>query len=225
MKDIESNITGIFQTPVYTTELRKKFSKKELDFIIDQEKASQIGTDSKSKNLAKKILGPAYSKLYAPSENKFILNKKELKDLKKELELILQDYFDKIICSPDDITPYITQSWLNYSEPGKFHHEHNHPNSYISGVVYVQCHETLDKISFVNHSYKIIRPEVKEHNVFNSLTWTIPVKTNDVILFPSSLSHFVPPNEGDNTRISLSFNTFIKGTVGLMNSATGLIFK
>ena len=218
MKDIESNITGIFQTPVYTTKLKNCFSKKKIDFIINHDKDSRakIGLNPKSTLLAKRNFG---------SENKHVLDQKQFKNLKKELELILQDYFDKIICPANDIVPYITQSWLNYSEPGKFHHEHNHPNSYISGVVYVQCHETLDKISFVNHSYKIIRPEVKEHNVFNSLTWTIPVKTNDVILFPSSLSHFVPPNEGDNTRISLSFNTFIKGTVGLMNSATGLIFK
>ena len=218
MKDIESNTTGIFQTPVYTTELRKKFSKKELDFIINHDKDSRakIGLNPKSTLLAKRNFG---------SENKHVLDQKQFKNLKKELELILQDYFDKIICPANDIVPYITQSWLNYSEPGKFHHEHNHSNSYVSGVVYIQCHETLDKISFVNHGYKMIRPEVKEHNVFNSLVWTIPVKTNDVVLFPSSVSHFVPPNEGNNTRISLSFNTFIKGTIGLMNSATGLFLK
>tara|TARA_R100001377_G_C3161477_1_gene99846 strand:+ start:73 stop:729 length:657 start_codon:yes stop_codon:yes gene_type:complete len=218
MKDIESNTTGIFQTPVYITKLRKKFSQKELDFIINHDKDSRakIGLNPKSTLLAKRNFG---------SENKHVLDQKQFKNLKKELELILQDYFDKIICPANDIVPYITQSWLNYSEPGKFHHEHNHPNSYVSGVVYIQCHETLDKISFVNHDYKMIRPETKEYNVFNSVQWTIPVKTNDVILFPSSLPHCVPPNEGDKIRISLSFNTFIKGTVGLMNSATGLILK
>ena len=218
MKDIESKVNGIFQTPIYTTELKNSFSKKELAFIINQDKDSRakIGLNPKNTFLAKINFG---------SENKHILDEEQFKDLKKELELILQDYINKVICPANDIVPYITQSWLNYSEPGKFHHEHNHPNSYISGVVYVQCHKTLDKISFVNHDYKMIRPETKEYNVFNSVQWTIPVKTNDVILFPSSLSHFVPPNEGDETRISLSFNTFIKGIVGLMNSATGLFLK
>ena len=209
MKDIESNTTGIFQTPVYTTELRKKFSKKELDFIINHDKDSRakIGLNPKSTLLAKRNFG---------SENKHVLDQKQFKNLKKELELILQDYFDKIICPANDIVPYITQSWLNYSEPGKFK---------VKIYSIDMKNVNLDKISFVNHDYKMIRPEVKEYNVFNSVQWTIPVKTNDVILFPSSLPHFVPPNEGDKIRISLSFNTFIKGTVGLMNSATGLILK
>jgi hypothetical protein len=33
-------------------------------------------------------------------------------------------------------------------------------------------------------------------------------------MFPSSLNHMVETKEGTNTRISLAFNVFVKGTIG-----------
>ena len=44
-------------------------------------------------------------------------------------------------------------------------------------------------------------------------------------MFPSSLTHGVDTTEGDDTRISLVFNVFIKGTLGTYSSATELILK
>jgi|TARA_R110000824_G_scaffold401114_2_gene610744 uncharacterized protein (TIGR02466 family) len=213
MKDIESKVNGLFQTPVYVTKFKNEFSKEEIFFINSEKEKTILEKDLK-------LPGGNFG-----SGNRNVLDHLVFKDLKDKLNLILQDYMNKVVCPADDILPYITQSWLTFTDPGKLHHEHTHPNSYLSGVVYIQCHKTLDKISFVNHEYDLIRPEVREHNIFNSKVWTISVKTNDVILFPSSLSHFVPPNEGNKTRISLSFNTFIKGTVGLIDYATALVLK
>jgi hypothetical protein len=48
-------------------------------------------------------------------------------------------------------------------------------------------------------------------------------KTGDIILFPSSLTHMVETKEGTNTRISLAFNVFIKGTVGNNKNLTELL--
>ena len=48
----------------------------------------------------------------------------------------------------------------------------------------------------------------------NSEAWWFQVKTGDIILFPSSLTHMVENKEGANTRISLAFNVFIKGKIG-----------
>jgi uncharacterized protein (TIGR02466 family) len=157
------------------------------------------------------------------SNNNYILNNKEFKDLKKELDLKIQDYFDKVISPSNNITPYITQSWLNYTETNQYHHKHAHPNSLVSGVFYINCHEEHDKIKFFNNNYKTIKLEIKDWNIWNSESWWFPVKTGDVILFPSSLTHMVETKQGDNTRISLAFNVFIKGTVGNNKNLTELI--
>jgi hypothetical protein len=42
-------------------------------------------------------------------------------------------------------------------------------------------------------------------------------------MFPSSTTHQVDTKKGNNTRVSLAFNTFYKGAVGSDTSLTELI--
>jgi uncharacterized protein (TIGR02466 family) len=202
---MEANINGIFPTPVYISKLARKLTNKELSFI------------DKTKSDCNKNEGNI------TSNNNYILNEKPFSNIKKELDLIVKDYFDKVISPANNITPYITQSWLNYTETNQYHHKHAHPNSLVSGVFYINCHKEHDKIKFFNDNYKRIKLEIKEWNLWNSESWWFPVKTGDIILFPSSLTHMVETKQGDNTRISLAFNVFIKGTVGNNKSLTELI--
>jgi len=210
---IKSEIEGIFQTPIYRTTITQDFSKKQLSFIDNNKLQSQ--NEKTTRNQSGNIT----------SSNKNILDEPVFKNIKQELELIIEDYVDKIINPLTDISPYITQSWLNYTETNEYHHTHAHDNSYLSGVLYINCHETLDKIKFYNNVYTTIRPKTNTFNYFNAATWFFPVKTKEVILFPSSLTHGVDLKEGDNTRISLAFNTFVKGTIGGYDAATELILK
>ena len=201
---MEATINGIFPTPIYISKLEKKLTPLELKFV-----------DKNKKDFYK-------NEGNITSNNNYILNEKPFANIKKELDLKVQDYFDKVISPANNITPYITQSWLNYTETNQYHHKHAHPNSLVSGVFYINCHEEHDKIKFFNDTYKTIKPEVKDWNIWNSETWWFAVKTGDVILFPSSLTHMVETKQGDNTRISLAFNVFIKGTVGNNKNLTEL---
>ena len=67
---------------------------------------------------------------------------------------MIKDYFNKVLSITDEVTPYITQSWLNYTETKQFHHRHEHPNSIVSGVFYINCHEEFDKIKFFKKDYQ-----------------------------------------------------------------------
>jgi uncharacterized protein (TIGR02466 family) len=202
---VEANINGIFPTPIYISKLDRELTPLELKFV-DKNKKDFYKNDG---NIT--------------SNNNYILNEKPFANIKKELDLRVQDYFDKVISPANNITPYITQSWLNYTETNQYHHKHAHPNSLVSGVFYINCHEEHDKIKFFNDTYKTIRTEVKDWNMWNSESWWFPVKTGDVILFPSSLTHMVETKQGDNTRISLAFNVFIKGTIGNNKNLTELV--
>ena len=201
----EAIIHSIFPTPVYLSKLDRKLTSLELKFV-----------DKNKKDFYK-------NEGNITTNNNYILNEKPFSNIKKELDLKVQDYFQKVISSTDATTPYITQSWLNYTEKNQYHHKHAHPNSLVSGVFYINCHEEHDKIKFFNDNYKTIKLEVKDWNLFNSESWWFSVKTGDIILFPSSLVHMVETKEGDNTRISLAFNVFIKGTVGNNKNLTELI--
>jgi len=202
---VEATINSIFPTPIYISKIDRKLTPLELKFVDKQKKDFYKNEGNITTN------------------NNYILNEKPFANIKKELDLKVKDYFDKVISPANKITPYITQSWLNYTEKNQYHHKHQHPNSLVSGVFYINCHKEHDKIKFFNESYKTLKLEIKDWNLWNSESWWFSVKTGDIILFPSSLTHMVETKEGDNTRISLAFNVFIKGTVGNNKSLTELI--
>ena len=202
---MEATINGIFPTPIYISKLVRELTNKELSFIDNSKLDIHNNEGNKTSN------------------DNYILNNKALKNLKEELDLRVQDYFDKVISPANNITPYITQSWLNYTETNQYHHKHAHPNSLVSGVFYINCDDKFDKIKFFKEDYKTIKPEIKDWNIWNSESWWFSVKTGDIILFPSSLTHMVENKEGTNTRISLAFNVFIKGTIGNNKNLTELI--
>jgi len=110
---------------------------------------------------------------------------------------------------------------INYTKENEYHHSHEHQNSMISGVFYINADEN-DSIRFYKAGYQQIKPEIKEYNLWNSTSWYVPARTGKLILFPSSLPHSVDHKKGDNVRISLSFNVFIKGTVGDITNITKL---
>jgi uncharacterized protein (TIGR02466 family) len=201
---LEANINSIFPTPIYFSKLDRELSLEELSFINN----TKTKTFKNEGNIT--------------SDDTYILNNTEFKNLKEDLDLIIQDYFDKVISPANNITPYITQSWLNYTETNQYHHKHAHPNSLVSGVFYINCNEDFDKIKFFNEKYQTIKLETKNFNLWNSASWWFPVKTGDIVLFPSSLNHMVETKEGNNTRISLAFNVFVKGTIGDNKNLTEL---
>ena len=151
------------------------------------------------------------------------MENKTLKNLKEDLRKKVVDYFDKIICTDNLITPYITQSWINYTETNQFHHRHFHYNSYVSGVFYVDAKKEVDQITFYRRGQKTFELSVARYNDFNSASWWCSIQTGDVILFPSSLHHGVETKKGPDTRISLSFNVFFKGKIGTATSDIELI--
>ena len=202
----EFTIHNLFPIPVFMINMERPFTKQELQFVKNQ------------KNYWSKNEGNISSK------DNYILNRKELNNIKKFLDQCCKQYLNKIICTKNNIELYITQSWLNYTEQNQYHHKHAHPNSVISGVLYFDCNKENDKIKFTNSKgYQQIKPEVNEYNMWNSETWWFPVETGQLIMFPSSTMHQVETKKGNNTRISLAFNTFYKGTIGSNTELTELI--
>ena len=81
-------------------------------------------------------------------------------------------------------------------------------------MLYLNAKEEHDAIQFINTSYRFLNPNIKQYNVWNSRARTLNVKTGMLIMFPSNIHHAVKINRNHYTRISLAFNTFLKGTIG-----------
>ena len=200
-------IHSIFPIPIYKTKIDRGFTKQELQFVKEQKKHCTKNDGNIN------------------TKDNYILNRKQFKNIKKFLDKHCKEYLDTIICPKNNIELYITQSWLNYTEANQYHHQHSHPNSVVSGVFYFDSDIEKDKILFTKGGYQQIRPQTdkEKFNLWNSETWFFPVETGQLIMFPSSTTHQVETKQGNNTRISLAFNTFYKGSVGSNSELTELI--
>ena len=207
----QAQIHGVFPTPVYIVKRDTNLSPKEAKEI-----RKIIEKEGMNKNTGN-----------STSNNSYIFNGK-LKKLKQFCEQQIKQYVEQVICPKEELDYYITQSWLNVTKPGEYHHDHSHMNSIVSGVFYISTEED-DKITFTDPSAKVkemIKFEPKEYNIWNSITWFFPVNNNELVLFPSWLDHKVDTNEKATTdRISLSFNTFVRGKLGSRADLTELILK
>lgn len=206
MKQIKdkAEVHGIFPEPIYISKLERNFTKQELIKINQLRKRTlPLRSNASFENASQQT-----------SKNHYILENPALTNLKKELNKFIVDYFDKIICTSNDVTPYITQSWLNFTESNQFLQRHAHQNSFISGVLYISADKDVDSIKFFKDKYETIMLEYKDFNLFNATSWWFPVETGKVILFPSHLVHGVETKKGNNQRISLAFNIFLKGHIG-----------
>ena len=206
MKNFQYSIEGIFPTPVYTSFDIKKFTKAELN-LVETHKNKVYGNVENT-----------------TSTESYILNKPIFKKLKNIITDHTNEYFKKTFVPKNkDLKLYITQSWLNYTLTDQFHHGHVHQNSLVSGVLYIKANKDFDSIVLEDRAeYTNLKIYTENYNIFNSKAWTIPIESGMLIMMPSTTVHKVKTKKDSNERISLAFNTFIKGTLGHAKELTEL---
>jgi hypothetical protein len=123
------------------------------------------------------------------------------------------------------------QSWLTYKEPGQFHKAHTHPNTLLAGVFYYDFQPSDAAICFskdvkgVNRSYlePSLLPDYQEHRYSQEEIYFTP-ENNTFIIFPSWLTHGVPPNRTNHVRKALGVNVLTKGTLGDQETISQILF-
>jgi hypothetical protein len=192
---------GLFPIPVGKYVFDRDLNQEELDFIINVEKKS--------------------NQLNLISNDFYILDNKPLKDIKTFFQKSVMDYIQKVHNPCYKIRCKFTQSWINFCESKQGHHYHTHPNSFISGVFYVKSDKSAS-IQFHNVNPILLEIATKEHTPFTVGVRPFDSEEKVLYLFPSYLPHSVPTNTSEQTRISISFNTFITGTIGEKRGLTEL---
>jgi uncharacterized protein (TIGR02466 family) len=197
------NIENIFPIAVGIDKLGRNLTKQELDCLLKLSTKPNLGNTT--------------------SINNYILELPKLAKLKENLMRSLGEYFKATVNPVEGIEIYITQSWFNITNNTQNHHEHTHGNSYISGVFYVSGEGEADKIVFRNpHRPYLLEAIYTNWNLYNSKTWWLPANTGDIVMFPSTLGHYVPTPSNSKPRMSIAFNTFLRGNIGDKDGLTGL---
>jgi uncharacterized protein (TIGR02466 family) len=199
-----TKIIDLFPTPLYINHIDEPLINQQKNYLLNLPKVLNMG------NLR--------------SESGHILEYPLFVELNKKIYEHIKDYLN-ILYPNSNVDVYITQSWANYTEPNQHHHRHSHPNSFVSGVFYINAIKNEDVIKFYKDFPCMYQINHNQPNNYNSNDVAILVETGDLVLFPSNFQHNVPPTISKETRISIAFNTFIKGNIGDENASTALYLK
>lgn len=199
--DLKAELLPLYATPIQITKYGGNLSKETKFIEKSTFNRANIGGNSQS-------------------QDTFILNNGELFKIKNFIELSIKNFKDQIYQVSDDIV--ITQSWGNKNSSGQAHHSHHHPNSIWSGVFFLKVSEDTPPISFKRGNLSAFSWNHTVPNQFNNDIFHLKPELGDLIIFPSTLEHWVEPNQSKNDRVTISFNTFAKGSLGSIETLTFL---
>ena len=110
-----------------------------------------------------------------------------------------------------------SSAWVNINGPGSYNVIHDHPNTHLSGVIWIKSPKDCGVIEFKNpHDHPCYNEinsyteEFKDEFFIHHAYWLSPIEGR-VVIFPAHLRHEVKENKSNEDRISVSFN------VGLIN--------
>ena len=109
----------------------------------------------------------------------------------------------------------ITNMWSNIIGPGQYHAPHTHSNNILSGVYYSQSDNNA-KIHFLDPrpQARVLTPKIKYNTATNSSLLQYSSETNQMIIFPSWLQHYVESSTSGEPRHSVAWNVMMRGLVG-----------
>lgn len=193
---MQHDLMNMFAVPVYRSALGRSFITRELEFF----------------RMA--LMGAVPAIHNHSSVDKSVLSAPQLSVIREFIEANLAQYSKTVFNTSNQVQLQITQSWLTLAGKGQSHHVHTHPNSVVSGVLYINL-APVDGISFYRNEdniwYELVR---QQDNYYNANQYFVQTAVGDLLLFPSNVRHGVRPVTENVERVSLSFNTFFSGKLG-----------
>ena len=145
-------------------------------------------------------------------KDRLVLNEPIFFSLKNKIQKALNHFTQDILKYSNEFR--ITNSWLNLNTENTYHSKHTHSNSLVSGVLYIKVPDDAPGITFYTPMNTNIYLEPKEWNEYNSISQTVQIDENKLILFSSQIYHEVMVSKSKHPRVSLAFNSFPCGELG-----------
>lgn len=133
----------------------------------------------------------------------------EFSHIRNMIEYESSEVFKTQNLNPSDFK--LSCMWANVHKNGGKHHIHQHPNSYLSGVLYLSAPENnTGKLMLIDPrpAKTMIYPDFSDSSVMSDRGYYIKPQKGMMVLFPSWLEHgteYVDLND-DEYRICISFN-------------------
>lgn len=190
------DVKPLFAEPYFITNILDAISDKQIDFI--------------------KSVPMIQNQMNFISEELYLFKRPELKSIRKAVDEALATFTSEVLGIDHRLE--VTQSWSLRNPPGVGMHAHTHSNSLVSGSLYfAPMPDPPGNMIFERvNGYRQIELGVGEgrSNIYNAQRNAIIPKHGDLVLFSSSILHFVEVNQSPLDRHSIAFNTFPRGTIG-----------
>lgn len=167
-----------------------------------------------------------YNVKNAISTDMGFFNKEHLAETKNALECECEQFLINAYGIREFTNLKMTESWGNVTHFNEWHHEHKHPFSVVSGVLFLDNNPenfNLHLECFVEQ----IPYFMEQRNLFLPISALIEdngidIKSannlkNHLVLFLSNTAHFVNQVHGVENRRTIAFNTFWSGMTGIPN--------
>tara|TARA_R110002072_G_scaffold15856_33_gene62901 strand:+ start:7119 stop:7742 length:624 start_codon:yes stop_codon:yes gene_type:complete len=205
MAACEYTVKPLFAEPYFITSIADAISPEQIKFI--------------------KGLKMLENQVNMISEELYIFDQPELRSIADAVQASLDTYASEIMGISQEL--YVTQSWALANPPGVGMHGHAHSNSIVSGSLYYSdLPEPVSNMIFDRHrmyQQLALSPEEGKANIYNTTKNIVQPKKGSLVLFSSSLLHFVEPNQSSETRHSIAFNTFLRGKIGSFRDVSELV--
>jgi len=192
---ITSTISEIFSVPIYT-----------VDLDLDLDKLRQFCKYIKKNDNKGRII----SNYGGYQSNELPLNTEVLSELLNEVHNHTNFFASKFI---NESVQIVGNMWFNVNGYKDLNMPHNHPDSHVSGVVYVDTPTNCGKLLFQHPNMETLSyyeegANITNKNAYNSQIWEFQPKENRMFLFPSWVIHSVNQNlNKTKERLSFAFNT------------------
>ena len=152
------------------------------------------------------------------TNDKQVLNHDICAPLKEQVQAGIDEFLFDYFKMKFDGKFFVHRSWVLEQKTGHWSHKHTHPNSILSGVMYLDVPEGSGEIQFDKpenyHNWintDTLRFMVEEYHQYNCDIWRIFPQAGAMLIFPSHLKHSVMTNRAKESRWSLSFDCFLEG--------------
>ena len=146
------------------------------------------------------------------SKNFNILNNNDFEPYKKVFKNRVNKYLSETLDYDYDEV-ILLQSWINLTNNGESHHSHDHKNSLVSGVFFLDGDMNSGDLILNKPYLSSFSPNKKNTDESVIRHWDqfyIKPVTGNLWLFPSYLTHLVSPHMSSSvSRVSISFNAII----------------
>jgi uncharacterized protein (TIGR02466 family) len=121
----------------------------------------------------------------------------------------------KVVAPDTDFTnvELVADGWINVNPRGAYNAPHDHLGGFWSGVYYVRVPEIQEgqggAIEFLSPHKPVPGNGIINAPITSDKVLIRP-EVGTVLLFPSTILHWVHPNEADEERVTIAFNGFFR---------------